>query len=498
MFTDILFYSSLALLMVTTVWTIGRTRGLLNAAVLVPLAWILLIPIPVILRPYTTPTGLFPEGFIGAPKDNLFIAMTMANLSFSLFQWFVLSPWFKALQAWTIKILAPNGVSNGHTNSNGDNQLLRAWVLGLTIIAVALAVAHLALMPRIPSLDLFTGFANPLQPNYDREAASKFLEVPTIFRYIFNWNRELLFPILFAAAVMMRWKWLAIAIGIIGAFYVTSTLDKAPILVFILAPFIAIAVRDRKPMWSKLVIGGVLISIIGPLAVNQGPGLSTSLHAALHINPPAIVVPADYASSITQQVPGCESTKSLSTPFNWEDIPASLRDLIVRRVGVVPAEVTYGWFAYFPAQAGFLKGSGWTPWKVISPTYKNPANAVGLWMYCGHVVTLPTVSAYGSFIADGWAEFGLLGVLIACLGMILFAVVLELIRGFLSKPLCLAAYAPALILFASLPPRAGLLATVGSSGLFLVPLLCLLYLLSERIQSRRAVGVAKLEPVAGS
>jgi len=81
-------------------------------------------------------------------------------------------------------------------------------------------------------------------------------------------------------------------------------------------------------------------------------------------------------------------------------------------------------------------------------------------------------------------------VLIACLGLLLYGGVLELIRGFVSKPFCLALYGPSLLLFASLPPRAGLLATVISSGLWMVPVLCVLFLASARFGRRRTRHVA--------
>jgi hypothetical protein len=180
-------------------------------------------------------------------------------------------------------------------------------------------------------------------------------------------------------------------------------------------------------------------------------------------------------------------------PFDWRNIPASFKDIVVRRIGVVPAEVTYGWFAYFPAVHPFLNASGWEPWKVLSKGYRNPANLVGLWMYCGHAQTLPTVSAYGSFIADGWGELGYLGVVLACLGVVLFGIVMELIRGFVAKPFFIACYGPSILLFATLPPRAGMLATIVSSGLWLIPLLCLLFLVTEGLRGRRAGSVAVLE-----
>ena len=485
--SELLFWSTLLLLSASTLWTVWRSRGLISSAVLMPLAWILLIPLPIIFRPYSLPTGLFLEGFIGGPKDSMYVSIAIANVAFAGFQWFMLSPQFARLQARIVAFFQ----SRERIEDQHAARFLRRWILGMSIVAIALALIHLALMPRVPVWDLVVGFSDPLQPNYDREAADKFLPVPTLVRYIFDWNQGILFPILFTATVLTRWRTLAIVVGIFGFIYVTSTLEKFPSLLFIAGPFIAIAVRDSRPIWSRLVVGGLALSLLGPLAVNQAAGISTSIHEALHDVPPVSTTPT-YDPSITTPVPGCTyvDTPAAAAPFDWRNLPASVKDILLRRVGLVPAEVTYGWFAYFPAQHGFLRGSGWAPWNVLSSGYRNPANLVGLWMYCGHAVTLPTVSAYGSFIADGWAEFGFLGVLVAALGMVLFGVLLELIRGFVSKPFCLACYAPSVLLFATLPPRAGILATIISSGLWLVPLLCVIFLVSQGLgRSRRHIAV---------
>jgi hypothetical protein len=488
--SDVLLWSTLLLLTASTAITIWRARGAINAAVLSPLAWLLLIPIPVLIRPIVvTAKSLFPEGFVGEPRDHLYTSIAIANVAFIVFQWLILSAWFKSVQARIVAFFAGR---QRHAGGN-ESSLLRKWVIGLTLIAVALAVIHLVLMPRVPSWDLVTGFSNPLQPNFDREAADKFLPAPTIVKYIFNWNQGIIFPVLFALTVIMRWRPMAIFVGIFGFLYVTSTLEKFPSLLFIAGPFIAIAVRDNRPIWSKLVIGGLALSLLGPLAINQSAGVSTAIHKALHAVPPASATPV-YDPSITTPVPGCETYVAPPVvPFSWLNIPASFKDIVVRRIGVVPAEVTYGWFAYFPAVHPFLNGSGWEPWKVLSKGYRNPANLVGLWMYCGHSQTLPTVSAYGSFIADGWGELGYLGVVLACLGVVLFGIVMELIRSFVTKPFFVACSGPSILLFATLPPRAGMLATIVSSGLWLIPVLCLLFLATEGLRRRRAGSVAVLE-----
>jgi len=477
--SDALFWSTFLLLCASTVWTIWRTRGVVSVAVLAPLVWIVLMLVPVTLRPLASVTDVFPEGFIGTPRDLMYVGLAISNVAFIAFQLVFLSHWYKTLQVRLVEFFAGD---DGKNNSDSD-RLLRTWVIGLAIVAGALALIHLALMPRVPAWDLIAGFTDPLQPNYDREAADKFLPVPTLVRYVFDWNQGIVFPILFTATVLMRWRPMAIVVGVLGFLYMISTLEKFPSLLFVISPFIAIAVRDSKPIWSRLVLGGLLVSLLGPLAINQAPGISTSVHEALHAVPPASATPT-YDPSLTTPVPGCEAKPTVPAPFDWRQLPRSIADLVVRRIGLVPAEVTYGWFAYFPAHGPYLKGSGWEPWKVLSPGYRNPANLVGLFMYCGHQITLPTVSAYGSFVADGWAEFGYVGVGIASLGVVLFGLLLELMRGFTARAFCLACYGPTVLLYATLPPRAGLLATIVSSGLWLAPVLCVLFLVTQRFGRR--------------
>jgi len=336
--SDALFWSTLLLLAASTVWTIWRARGVISAAVLVPLAWLVLIPIATVIRPWViTPESLFPDGFTGSAREHLLISISIANLAFVGFQSLILSGLFKSLQARTVAFFAARERPRAGRDGRHDG-LLRTWAIGLTAVAVALAVLHLVLMPRVPAWDLVTGFANPLQPNYDREAAGKFLPGPTILRYIVDWNQGIVFPILFALAVLMRWRPLAIFVGIFGFLYVTSTLEKFPSLLFSAAPFIAIAVRDNRPIWSKLVLGGLALSLLGPLAVNQGPGISTAVHKALHDVPPASPV---YDPTITTSAPGCENYIAPPTvPFDLRNIPASLKDIVGRRILVVPAETT--------------------------------------------------------------------------------------------------------------------------------------------------------------
>src|SRR5207247_10541591 len=139
-----------------------------------------------------------------------------ANVAFTLFQWLTLSRQFNRLQTRVVGLFQ----SNDRAEDRQADQFLRRWLLGMSVVAIALALIHLALMPRVPAWDRVVGFSDPLQPNFDREAADKFLPVPTFVRYVFDWNQGILFPILFAATVLARWRMLAVVVGIFGFIYV--------------------------------------------------------------------------------------------------------------------------------------------------------------------------------------------------------------------------------------------------------------------------------------
>lgn len=101
---------------------------------------------------------------------------------------------------------------------------------------------------------------------------------------------------------------------------------------------------------------------------------------------------------------------------------------------------------------------------------------VGLWSSYGKAgYGISSISAYAGFVADGWAEFGYGGVIIACIWLFAFAVVIELMRAFSDKPFCLACYAPCLLTVAASAPISGVMAMSFSLGLVLAPLICLGY-----------------------
>ena len=447
--------------------TVRRLRGPLDAALLVPLAWLVLIPVPSMVRGAAL-------GFTGAPAVNFYFATALANLTLLGLQFFLRSRAFARLSTGTVVAF------DAGPRAADPVRLAKLWVLGLAVVATGLAIFHLALMPKVPLFEMLRGMDDPHQLALDRENAAKLLQAPAMLKYVFTWDSRMLFPVAFIAAVLLRWWRLAIPIGLIGFIYIVAPLEKFPSMVFVLGPFVAVAISQRKRLYSPILILGVAASLMGPWLVIQGPSLSHTIH---HLFEPgsAAVTPAPSVA------PSPSPAGPASLTYSIPGAVGGLADLVFRRIGTIPASVTYEWFAYFPeAHHGFLNGSGWEPWKVLSPNRQSPANMVALWAYYGHGrYNIASQSAYASFIADGWSEFGFAGVLAGCAALFGIVVVLELIRGFTSDAFCLACYVPALLELTAGLSSGGMPAIIFSSGLALCPLLALGYLVSRRVVRSR-------------
>jgi hypothetical protein len=473
-----LILADLALWLTTTalaVNTVRRLRKPIDAGLLVALSWLILIPLPTIFEG----GGL---GFRGTPRDNFYFATALANLTLVGLQFFLDSRPFARLSGRVVTGFQPKA-------SADPNRMAKFWVLGLAAVAIGLAVYHLSLMPKVPLFEMVRGMDDPHKLALDRENSAKLLKAPAMLKYVFTWDSRLLFPLVFTAAILLRWWRVAIPVGILGFLYIVAPLEKFPSMLYLLGPFVAVAIRAGKRVYSPMVILGAAVSLLGPWFVLQSPSLSNAIH---HLVQPtsAVATPAPSGASPAATPAGP------SAAIMQYSIPRALYgldDLVFRRIGTIPASVTYEWFAYFPdAHHGFLNGSGWEPWKVLSPNRQSPANMVGRWAYYGKPhYDISSIAAYGSFIADGWAEFGYFGVLAGCVALFVVAVVLELIRGFVKDPFCLACYVPALLSLTASLPSGGLPAIIFSTGLALSPVLCLGYLVSRRLlEGGRGVPVS--------
>jgi hypothetical protein len=466
----------------TTVWRLGRP---IDAAVLIPIPWLALIAVQALLFGSA-------RGYSGAPRDQFYIATAIGNVAMIGLQ-FYLDSKYHARLAGAVKQRFNPPVEVTPTDWS---RLAEYWWYGIAAIAVGLALLHLWLMPKVPLFELLAGNSDFNQLAVDRENAAKLLNAPSLLKYAFNWDSSIILPILFAGAVLQRWRWRAVLIGIFGLIYVAAPLDKFPSLILVFSAFVAVAVRDRKRAFSVILIGGFLVSLIPAYLISESNQISIAIHHA--VGAPLAPQPPPVSVSTTPTPASGDFSVTSILGVKLPGPVGSFFSLVLRRIGSVPADVTYQWFSFFPAVHPFLYGAGWEPWNVLSGHYQNPANMVGLWAYYGHPgYRLTSLSAYSGFTADGWAEFGYLGVLIACLWLFAFAVVIELMRVFVDKPFCLACYAPCLLVVAASAPISGIMAMTFSLGLALGPILCAGYLISGRfLRSGRATAPARVPTTA--
>lgn len=452
MIPTVLLVATTILLAGSTVWQARRPIG---TALLVPSVWLVTIPVQSLVLASRLQ-------FSGAPRDNMYIAISLANVTFVGLQLLSSLGVLERLRARVSKWLSRE---DGPLDGAGH---ARVWFGGLLVVAVGLALLHWALMPGIPLFQIFQGLdAHQLQ--LARENSAKLLAVPTILKYVFTWNSRILFPVLFAMAVLSRWRWAAVAVGVFGLIYILSPLERLPAVLFTFAPFAAIAIRDSKKVWSPMLIVGAVVALLPAAAVTEAFNYAVAIHPA-----PAA------ATAAPSPTPADNSPLS---PPDYGSLPrpiAAAVDLVLRRMGEGPTDDTYQWFAYFPAQHAFLDGSGWEPWRVLQAGYQSPANLVGVWAYYGRYgYSVSSISSYAGFIADGWAEFGIAGVVVSCILLLLLCVGLDLLRGLADRPFLLACYVVPIIFVAVVNPIGGLAAIILSSGVFLVPLLCAGYILTE-------------------
>jgi hypothetical protein len=444
-----------AVLVATTLWESRRPIG---TALILPGVWLVTIPVQSVVLASKL-------GFGGSARDNLYVAIAVANVAFAGFQ---LLDSFGVLDRFRARV--QHLADRQNDAGAGDHGNVRYWFGGLLVVAVGLAILHWSVMPGIPLVQMIQG-ADAYQLQIARENSAKLLAVPTILKYAFTWDSRVFFPILLVTAVLYRWKWVAVLVGVFGFIYLVSPLERLPAVLFLLAPFAAVAIRDGKRVWSPLVIVGVVVALLPALAITEILDYEISIHPA-----PAGSTVADPNNPTTDNSP--------VSPGEFKGLPvpvAAALDLVLRRIGQGPTDVTYEWFAYFPNHHPYLNGSGWEPWRVLGSGYQTPANMVGLWAYYGkRGYNLTSISAYGSFVADGWSEFGLAGVILACVLLLAVGLGLEVMRALGTRPFLLACYVVPLVLISTVTPQSSLPAMVLSSGVFLTPLLAAGYLLTNR------------------
>jgi len=241
------------------------------------------------------------------------------------------------------------------------------------LILLILVGLYLIKAPRIAFFEMMSGPGNYLGLEMAREESMKLAGFGYL-TYIFEWMRNIFFPLLFSWSYFSSgFSKRTILIFITAVFYSVLTISKEPIAMLLLCFFISYALKNKKPLLSmKLLLFGLAVV------------LSVLLIIVITIN--------------------------ISQSLNLNFI-AILFISILNRIFIVTSEIPYYWIVYFPDIHGsFLFGASNSIYsKLIGIDFVPASNLVYNYIYPGR---LESGLANAAFFADAYANFGFLGVII--------------------------------------------------------------------------------------
>lgn len=308
--------------------------------------------------------------------------------------------------------------------SSADKRLLYACALGVALIQLS----HLFLMPKIPLVARITGGYTAESLALLREDASKLLRVPGAIKYI--WQTSLvLAPAVIFALLRSAKKMPAFALFSLSLFYSYSTLARGPALAFIAILTFLFFVFARSRLWgiARLATNVSLIPIIVfavTLVVINDKRAAEKRNRQTY----ATEAPGEVSFTWGDHIRTFGLLPGDSFPFATNAVFAK----VLYRGFVVPSEVSHRWYIYYPDINGSKLGLyGLTAKTRTDPNYQPPANTVGNWAYSKRYPDNygSTIGAYCSADADAHARFGMLGVIIAALTLLVLRALLTFLPG---------------------------------------------------------------------
>jgi oligosaccharide repeat unit polymerase len=261
----------------------------------------------------------------------------------------------------------------------------------LILVAIGFTALYVKEVETIPLFYLIKNPGEYLQLALLREDSFKLLD--SRFFYFYYVLRQFLYPFLIMVSLgfylrTRQKKWLALFILclVLGLFYNSLTLAKAPVAFIVLLVGIFVYLYRGGILNRKVIAVVLVLALAFPFAV----------------------------------------ILSVSS----EDVGAQLAARgIGYRLFYLPAEIVYYYYEVFPSQVPYLHGRSINKLAaVLGLPYFDTTSYVG---HYGYPIGLETVNANGAFIADLNADFGLLGVLLGGLlaGYLMQAMHIYLLRS---------------------------------------------------------------------
>jgi len=254
------------------------------------------------------------------------------------------------------------------------DQIIYEILLSLLVLVAGVVGFYLYIVPKIPLFEIFTNPEAYATLWVLREESMKLLEINPIIKYLFSWTRDLFFPLgiigsLYLSSVYKSRKYniLFTAFILMGVFYNSLTVAKAPTAALILSVFAFIFLR-KNLLSIKFVIVSILLILLFPIIIFY------------FVTPPHLR----------------NSERILNSVFE--------------RIFLVPSQALIEYFKIFPNHHDFLLGRSTKIFSWIHPD--------GIFDVSNYVAKVwwrrpfTTGSANAIFIGAAWADFGFFGVIL--------------------------------------------------------------------------------------
>jgi hypothetical protein len=349
-----------------------------------------------------------------------------------------------------------------------------------------LAMLHLYLMPKIPLLILiFDDAATQSSLMLLRHSSAKLLDIPPIVKYLFNWILVVLAPVYICAAFFAKHCFRAICGLFLAGLYAAATLAKFPLIMLMITCFFTLC---SMPTRFRRILSFALAAALLICVLLTTIFLYSDSSNFIKVNPPHGEAAAFGEMSADDPRRALTYGDNLRLESNeiahQRSKSLNIATYAIYRIWLTPADVSNRWYQYFTyVKKEPLGLQGFLPSRDVSIVA--PSREVGIWAYQARFPTRYTdaINANASFDTDAFARYGISGVVIATVMLLLVRIGASFLVT--SHTLSLAGYGVLLCGLAILPSSASLQAIFGAQGLFIIFVGLVIIRLQENLSTKK-------------
>ncbi|MHB0984019.1 MAG: hypothetical protein ACYC05_00310 [Sulfuricella sp.] len=338
------------------------------------------------------------------------------------------------------------------------------------VVFFSVALYHLSLLDHVPLWEKYVHHVDDEKLlQVMRERSSKLLQVPDLLKYTFNWIVNIAAPVTIYL-LLTRKKYIGAFLFFAAAMlYAQMSLAKVPTFIMVACILALLLWTMTYKKRARLYLLSLFLLV--PVCWDAGSFFASSPESVFKYEPPQKRV---IALGLQADDPRIKLTFGDKSRLHPRKSDAQSHFLVGRynyyiyRGFLGPVEISNRWYQFFPSVTG-----GYVGWEGLLPGSRNdhyvhPAQRVGNWAYTERFPEwyLTTVHAYASVDADAYARFGILGIVVVGLMILITRIALKWLL--IDVPLVQALYVIGLVMLSLLLPVASLQAIFVANGLFLV------------------------------